>query len=79
MRQRKKYLIMQDEDISVYNEEFINYVPSGMRLGGHIIVVNNHNNEMRYKEWKWYQHEDGTMFNDKDYVIDMLSNFVRQL
>ena len=67
----KKVLIMQDEDISVYNED--------NRLGGIITVVNNHNNESRYKEWRWYQYNDGTMFNDKKYVIDMLSNFVRQI
>ena len=67
----KKVLIMQDEDISVYNED--------NRLGGIITVVNNHNNESRYKEWRWYQYSDGTVFNDKKYVIDMLSNFVRQL
>lgn len=51
-----------------------------MRIGGVITVVNNHNNESRHKEWKWYQyHDSGQMFNDKAYVIDMLSDFVRQL
>lgn len=79
MRKSEKILIMQDEDISVYNENFISYVPKYMRLGGVITVVNNHNNESRHKEWKWFQYDDGTMFNDKKHVIDMLSNFVRQL
>ena len=77
--QGKQYLIIQDEDISVYNEELLDYVPSNMRIGGYITVINNRNNESRWKEWKWYQHEDGTMFNDKDCVIDMLSNFVKRL
>ena len=63
----------------MYNEDFISYVPNSRRIGGVVTVVNNHNNESRYKEWKWYQYSDGTMFNDKKYVIDMLSNFVRQL
>lgn len=79
MRRYEKVLIMQDEDISVYNEDFINHVPNHIRLGGVITVVNNHNNEYRYKEWKWFQCDDGTMFNDKKHVIDMLSDFVRQL
>ena len=72
-------LIIQDEDISVYDKKFIDYIPNHMRLGGCITVVNNHNGKKRWKEWKWYQCEDGTMFNDKRYVIDMLSDFVRQL
>lgn len=75
----KEYLIMQDKDISVYNKEFIDYVPSNMRIGGVITVVNNHNNESRHKEWKWYRYNDGTMFNDKKHVIDMLMNYVRTL
>lgn len=79
MKKREKVLIMQDKDLSVYNEDFLFYVPNSMKIGGVITVVNNHNNESRYKEWKWYQYEDGTIFNDKDYVIDMLSNFVRKL
>jgi hypothetical protein len=79
MMQGKQYLIMQDEDISVYNEALIDYVPSNMKIGGYITAINNHNHESRWKEWKWYRHEDGTMFNDKDYVIDMLSNFVKRL
>lgn len=79
MKKREKVLIMQDKDLSVYNEDFLSYVPNSMKIGGVITVVNNHNNESRYKEWKWYQYEDGTIFNDKDYVIDMLSNFVRKL
>lgn len=80
MRKREKVLIMKDEDISVYNEDFLSYVPNRRTIGGVITVVNNHNNEKRHKEWKWYQYnDDGTMFNDKKYVIDMLSNFVRQL
>ena len=79
MKKREKVLIMQDKDLSVYNEDFLFYVPNSMKIGGVITVVNNHNNESRYKEWKWYQYEDGTIFNDKDYVIDMLSNFVKKL
>ena len=80
MKKREKVLIMQDEDISVYNENFLSYVPNSMRIGGVITVVNNHNNESRHKEWKWYQyHDNGQMFNDKAYVIDMLSDFVREL
>ena len=80
MKKREKVLIMQDEDISVYNEDFLSYVPNSKRIGGVITVVNNHNNESRHKEWKWYQyHDSGQMFNDKAYVIDMLSDFVRQL
>lgn len=79
MKKREKVLIMQDKNLSVYNEDFLSYVPNSMKIGGVITVVNNHNNESRYKEWKWYQYEDGTIFNDKDYVIDMLSNFVRKL
>ena len=78
MKKREKVLIMQDEDISVYNEDFFYYVPDNMRLGGIITVVNNHNNKSRHKEWKWYRYEDGTMFNDKTYVIKMLSDFVRE-
>lgn len=78
MKKREKVLIMQDEDISVYNEDFFYYVPDNMRLGGVITVVNNHNNKSRHKEWKWYRYEDGTMFNDKEYIIKMLSDFVRE-
>ena len=79
MRKHEKVLIMQDEDISVYDEKFINYIPSNMRIGGVITVVNNYNNESRHKEWKWYKYEDGTVSNDRKYVIDMLMNFVRKL
>lgn len=79
MRKHEKVLIMQDEDISVYNEDFLSCVPNGMKIGGVITVVNNHNNESRHKEWKWFQYDNGQMFNDKSYVIDMLSDFVRQL
>lgn len=50
MKKYEKVLIMQDEDISVYNEDFINYIPNHMRLGGVITVVNSHNNESRHKE-----------------------------
>lgn len=80
MKKCEKVLIMKDDDISVYNEDFLSYVPNSTRIGGVITVVNNHNNESRHKEWKWYQYRDsGQMFNDKGYVIDMLSDFVRQL
>ena len=79
VKKYEKVLIMQDEDISVYNEDFLSCVPNGRRIGGIITVVNNHNNESVCKDWKWYQYSDGTVFNDKKYVIDMLSNFVRQI
>ena len=79
MRKHEKVLIMQDEDISIYNEDFLSYVPNSMKIGGVITVVNNHNNESRHKEWKWFQYDNGQMFNDKAYVIDMLSDFVRHL
>ena len=79
MRKHEKVLIMQDEDISVYNEELLSCVPNKRKIGGYITVVNNHSGEKRWKEWKWYQYDDGTMFNDKDYVINMLSDFVRRL
>ena len=79
MKQRIKDLIAQDEDISVYTEDLIDYVPNSKRIGGYITVVNNHSNEKRWKEWKWYRCDDGTVFNDKDIVIGMLSDFVRQL
>lgn len=79
MRKHEKVLIMQDEDISVYNEDFLSYIPNSMKIGGVITVVNNHNNESRHKEWKWFQYDNGQMFNDKAYVIDMLSDFIRQL
>ena len=74
----KKVLIMQDEDISVYSEDFLSCVPNGRRIGGIITVVNNHNNKSLYKEWKWYQYSDGTVFNDKKYVIDMLSRKLKE-
>lgn len=79
MKRQKGCLIIQTEDISVYNDELFSRPPSSKKIGGFITVVNNHNSEERWKEWKWYQYEDGTMFNDKDYVIDMLSNFVGNL
>lgn len=79
MKKHEKVLVMRDENISVYNEDFLSYIPNSRRIGGIITVVNNYTNEKRWKEWKWYQYDDGTMFNDKKYVIDMLSNFVRQL
>ena len=79
MKKREKVLIIQDEDISVYNEDFLSYVPSSKSIGGVITVVNNHSNESRHKEWKWFRCGDETMFNDRKYVIDMLSNYVRQL
>lgn len=79
MKPNLKELIFKDDDISVYEYKYIDYVPNNMRIGGIIYVVNNHNNEQRHKEWKWFKHEDGTMFNDKDYVIDMLYEYVRKL
>lgn len=78
-REKKKYLIMRTEDVSVYVDELAFRIPSSKKIGGFITVVNNHNNEERWKEWKWYQHEDGTMFNDQAHVLQMLVNFVGNL
>ena len=75
----EKCLIMQDEDITIHEEKLINCVPNHMRLGGYITAINNHSLEKRWKEWKWYKHDDGTMFNDRERVINMLSDFVRRL
>lgn len=79
MKRSKKQLIMQDEYISVYEEKLIDYVPTSKRIGGYISVVNNLNNERCWKEWKWYSNNDGTMFNDRDHVIDMLSYCMKRL
>lgn len=79
MKRQIGCLIMQTDDVSVYDAETFIRTPSNMKIGGFITAVNNHNREQRWKEWKWYQHEDGTMFNDKDHVIDMLANFVGNL
>ena len=57
----------------------LSYIPNNKSIGGIITVVNNHNNESCYKEWKWYRCPDGTMFNNKKHVIDMLSDCVRRL
>ena len=77
MRKHEKVLIMQDEDISIYNEDFLSCIPSDKCIGGVITVIDNHNNEIRFKEWKWFKHEDGTMFNDKDYVINMCKQAIK--
>ena len=79
MKRQKRYLIMQTEDVTIYNDELLSHAPNSMKIGGFITAVNNHNFEERWKEWKWYRYEDGTMFNDKEYVIDMLLNFVGNL
>ena len=79
MKRQKKSLILQTEDVTIYNDELSSHVPNSMKIGGFITVVNNHNFEERWKEWKWCKHEDGTMFNDRDRVIDMLANFVGRL
>ena len=79
MKKHEEILIMQDEDISVYERKLIDYVPNHMKLGGYITVVNNHNGEKRWKEWRWFQYDNGQMFNDKAYVIDMLSDLARGL
>ena len=79
MKRQKGRLIIQTEDVSVYNNELFTDPPNSMKIGGFITAVNNHNGEEHWKEWKWYQCDDGTMFNDKDYVIDMLANFVGNL
>ena len=79
MKRQKACLIMQTEDVTVYTDESTSSVPSSRKIGGFVTVVNNHNGEERWKEWKWYQYEDETMFNDREYVIDMLVNFVGNL
>ena len=79
MKRQKTCLIMQIEDVTVYADESTSSVPSSRKIGGFVTVVNNHNGEERWKEWKWYQYEDGTMFNDREHVIDMLVNFVGNL
>lgn len=79
MKRQKKSLILQTEDVTIYNDELSSHVPNSMKIGGFITAVNNHNLEERWKEWKWYRHDDGTMFNDRDRVIDMLFNFVGKL
>lgn len=79
MKRQKACLIMQTEDVTVYVDGSTSSVPNSMRIGGFVTVVNNHNSEERWKEWKWYQYEDGTMFNDRERVIDMLVNFVGNL
>lgn len=76
---RKRNLILQTEDVTIYDDDLIGYIPNNTRVGGFITAVNNHNSAERWKEWKWYRHTDGTMFNDKDYVIDMLLGFVGDL
>ena len=79
MKREKNYLIMATEDVSIYVDELAFRIPSSKKIGGFITVVNNHNGEERWKEWKWYRHEDGTMFNDMDYVVNMLVNTVGKL
>lgn len=79
MKRQKACLIIQTEDVTVYVDGSTSSVPNSMRIGGFVTVVNNHNGEERWKEWKWYQYEDGTMFNDREHVIDMLVNFVGNL
>ena len=75
MNNKPRELIFKDDDITVYEEsETLN-----KRIGGYIYVINNHTREHRYKEWKWYKQKDGTVFNDREYVIYMLSSFVRRL
>ena len=79
MNNSPKELIFQDDDISIYEKKFTRHVPTDRCIGGYIYVVNNHNNEQRWKDWKWYQYENGEMFNDREMVIDMLSGFVKEL
>lgn len=79
MKRQKACLIMQTEDVTVYVDGSTSSVPNSMKIGGFVTVVNNYNSEERWKEWKWYKHKDGTMFNDRDHVIDMLVNFVGNL
>ena len=79
MKRQKACLTLQTENVAVYVDETTSSIPSSMKIGGFVTVVNNHNGEERWKEWKWYKHKDGTMFNDRDRVIDMLVNFVSNL
>ena len=79
MNNQPKKLIYKDDDISIYEKRFTNTIPNSRCIGGHIYIVNNHNNEQRWKEWKWYSYEDGTMFNDREYVIHMLTDIVSKL
>lgn len=70
-------LIFKDDDISVYEQKCIKCLPIQNCIGGYIYVINNRNNEMRWKEWRWYKHKNEIPFNDRVYVINMLSNFVK--
>ena len=86
MKKRIGRLIMQTENVSVYEEERCSNAPNIneqacgiIAIGGIIRVVNNHNNKMHWKEWKWFQAEDGTVFNNKDYVVNMLINLIENL
>ena len=72
-------LIFKDNDISVYEQRCIKCLPIQNCIGVYIYVINNYNNVMRWKEWKWYKYKDGTSFNDREYVIDMLLNFVKAI
>lgn len=67
----KENLIMSTKNFSVY-EELTNNVQSERKIGGYITVVDNNNNEKCWKEWKWFRINDGTYFNDRDDVIEML-------
>ena len=79
MNNPPKELIFQDDDISIYEKKFTRHIPTDRCIGGYIYVINNHNNKQRWKDWKWYQYEDGEMFNDREMVIDMLSGLVKEL
>lgn len=71
-------LIMQDDDVSVYEKKAYGVYPSNRRVGGTIEVINNRTNEMHWKEWRWYVTEDGRTFNNRQDVIEMLVFAVKQ-
>lgn len=71
-------LIMQNDDVSVYEKEVYGVHPYDRQVGGTIEVVNNHTNEMRWKEWRWYVTEDGQTFNNRQDVIEILVSTVRR-
>ena len=71
MKLHKENLIISNKIFSVY-ERTTNNAPSERKIGGYITVVDNNSNKKYWKEWKWYQSNDGTCFNDRDYVIEML-------
>ena len=79
MKRQLGKLIFQTEDVSMYEDKLIDYIPDHTRLGGFITVINNRNGEERWKEWKWYRHDDGFMSNDRDHVINRMFAIAKKL